>query len=219
LKKEQRRCAAVNIGIIGSGNMGSGLGKIWARKGHQILFSYSRSQEKLISLAASVPNAKAATPAEAAGADVVLLAARWSDVPDAIRQAGSLAGKVVIDCTNPLKPDLSGLMLGCTTSAAEEISGMAPGAKVVKAFNTAFSQVYQEDNRLFGSRRVSMLYCGDDAKAKSVVSKLINDVGFGPVDCGPLSSARYLEPLAMLVITLGYSLNMGTNFAVSLIRR
>jgi hypothetical protein len=209
----------MKIGIIGSGNMGSGLGKIWAKKGHEVIFSYSRNQEKLAGLAASVLHAKAGTPAEAAHADVILLSVRWPDLPDALRQAGSLNNRIVIDCTNPLKPDLSGLELGHTTSAAEEIARMAPGAKVVKAFNTAFAQVYEEHSRLFGSRRASMLYCSDDAEAKSVVAKLITDVGFDPVDCGPLSAARLLEPVAMLMITLGYSMKMGTNMALDLIRR
>ncbi|MBI5075937.1 MAG: NADPH-dependent F420 reductase [Nitrospirae bacterium] len=209
----------MKIGVIGSGNMGSGLGRIWAGKGHEIIFSYSRSQEKLSSLAASAPNAKTGTPAEAAQAEVILLSVRWSDVPDALKQAGSLNGKIVIDCTNPLKPDLSGLELGHTSSAAEEIARMAPGAKVVKAFNTAFAQVYEERSRLFGSRRASMFYCGDDAEAKSAAARLITDVGFDPVDCGPLTSARLLEPVAMLVITLGYGMKMGTNMALDLIRR
>jgi predicted dinucleotide-binding enzyme len=210
----------MKIGIIGSGNMGGGLGRIWARKGHSVIFSYSRSAEKLNSLATSLPHAKAGTPAEAASqSDVILLSVRWIDVPDALRQAGDLSGKTVIDCTNPLKPDLSGLALGCTTSAAEEVAKMLPGARVVKAFNTAFAQVYQEETRLFGSRRVAMFYCGDDTEAKSIAARLINDVGFEPVDSGPLTSARYLEPLAMLMITLGYGLGMGTHIAYDLIRR
>jgi len=210
----------MHIGIIGCGNMGGGLGRIWAMKGHTVMFSYAHSREKLAAIASSVPHASAGTPAEAAaGSDVILLAVRWSDAPDAIRQAGTLNGRIVIDCTNPLKPDMSGLALGYTTSAAEEIARMAPGARVVKAFNTAFAQVYQEDNRLFGSRRVTMFCCGDDAESKIMVAKLINDVGFEPVDCGPLTAARYLEPLAMLMITLGYGLGMGTNMAMDLIRR
>lgn len=209
----------MNIGIIGSGNMGSGLGKIWAMKGHSVIFSYARSQEKLNSLAASLPKAKAGTPAEAAQADVILLSVRWPDVPDALKQAGTLNNKIVIDCTNPLNSDQSGLVLGHTTSAAEEIARMAPGAKVVKAFNTAFAQVYEEKSRLFGSRRASMFFCGDDAEAKTVVARLISDVGFDPVDCGPLTAARLLEPVAMLVITLGYGMKMGTNMTLGLIRR
>ena len=209
----------MNIGIIGSGNMGGGIGKIWAKKGHSVVFSYSRSRDKLESLASSVPNARAGTPAEAAQAEVVLLSVRWPDVPDALAQAGTLGGKIVIDCTNPLKSDLSGLSIGWSTSAAEEIAKMASGASVVKAFNTAFAQVYGEATRLFGSRRVSMFHCGDDVKAKTVVSKLIHDVGFDPIDCGPLTSARYLEQVAMLMITLGYGMKMGTNIALDISRR
>lgn len=211
---------SMHIGIIGCGNMGGGLGRIWAKKGHAVIFSYSRSREKLAAMASSVPHASFGTPAEAAaGSEVILLAARWHDVSDAIRQAGPLKNKIVIDCTNPLNPDMSGLALGHATSGAEEIARMAPGARIIKAFNTAFAQVYQEDNRLFGSRRATMFFCGDDADARAAAIKLIIDVGFDPVDCGPLTSARYLEPLAMLMITLGYGLHMGTNIAVDLIRR
>ncbi len=209
----------MNIGIIGSGNMGGGLGRIWAQKGHAICFSYSRSRDKLNDLAASLPNASAGTPREAAQSDILLLAVPWSEVSAALAEAGPLDNRIVIDCTNPLKPDLSGLAVGHATSGAEEIAKMAPGARIVKAFNTAFAQVYQEQSRLFGSRRVTMFYCGDEPEARAVVAKLIMDTGFDPVDAGPLTSARYLEPLAMLMITLGYGLHMGSNIAVDLIRR
>src|SRR5512134_2512082 len=108
----------MNIGIIGSGRMGSGLGMIWARR-NRIYFSYSRDRDKLTSLAKACPDAVAATPAEAtAASEVVLLSVPWPQVADALGQAGSLAVKVLIDCTNPLKPDLSGLVIGHTTSAA-----------------------------------------------------------------------------------------------------
>ena len=210
----------MNIGIIGSGNMGSGLGRIWAKKGHQVIFSYSRSKDKLENLARAVPNARAGTPAEAvASSEIILISVRWADIKDALKAAGPMEGKIVIDCTNPLKEDLSGLAIGHTTSAAEEIARMVPGARVVKAFNTVFAEVYHSNSRLYGSRRPTMFYCGDDSGAKSVVSKLISDVGFEPMDSGPLKSARYLEPLAMLMIQLGYAQGMGTNIAMSLIRR
>lgn len=209
----------MDIGIIGSGNMGSALGRLWAAKGHSVVFSYSRNQGKLDSLAASVPNARAGMPADAAVCGVILLAVRWSSVQDAIAAAGRLEGKIIIDCTNPLTPDLSGLEIGHTTSAAEEIARMVPGASVVKAFNTVFADVYASSSRLFGSRMPSMLYCGDDAAAKTTVSRLIHETGFEPVDAGPLVSARFLEPLAMLMIQLGYGQGMGTNIALSLIRR
>lgn len=210
----------MNIGIIGPGKMGSGLGRIWAERGHRIIFSFSRSQDKLNALARSVKNARSGTPAEAAEAsEVILLSVGWAGVKDAIESAGAMEGRIVIDCTNPLNADASGLVIGLTTSAAEEIAKLVPGAKVVKAFNTAFAEVYHSGSRLFGSRRPTMFYCGDDSEAKTVVSRLILEVGFSPVDAGPLRCARYLEPVAMLMIQLAYGQGMGTDTALSLIHR
>ncbi|GAB4488452.1 MAG: NAD(P)-binding domain-containing protein [Thermodesulfovibrionales bacterium] len=210
----------MKIGIIGSGNMGKGLGTLWAKKGHQVFFSFSRDAEKLRNIAYGAPNATCGSPADAVKAsDVILLSVRWTVVPEAITAAGPLDGKVLIDCTNPLLPDLSGLAIGHTTSAAEEIVKMAPGARVVKAFNTVFAEVYSSPSRLSGSRMSSMFFCGDDPEAKKDVLRLITDVGFQPIDCGGLLSARLLEPLAMLVIHLGYGMGMGTGIGLSLMRR
>ena len=210
----------MNIGIIGAGNLGSGLGNLWAKKGHKIIFSYSRNPEKLEALVRSVPNSSSGTVEDAARqSEVILLSVKWQNVEDAIRAAGPMSGKILIDCTNPLLPDLSGLEIGHNTSAAEEIAKMLSCAKVVKAFNTIFADVYHSDSRLFGLRRPAMFFCGDNAEAKAVVFNLINELGLDPVDAGPLKSARYLEPLAMLMIQLGYSQGMGTNIAMSLIRR
>jgi len=200
--------------------IGSGLGKIWAEKGHLVLFSFSRDPEKLKALAGSLQNAVAVTPAEAVQkSDVVLLSVRWENVGDAIKAAGPLDGKILIDCTNPLNHELTGLEIGRSTSAAEEIAKMAPGAKVVKAFNTVFADIYHSDSMLSGSRMLTMFYCGDDHDAKMAVVQLIRETGFEPVDAGPLRNARYLEPLAMLLIQLGYGQGMGTNIALNLIRR
>jgi len=210
----------MNIGIIGSGNIGSGLGKIWAQKGHKVMFSFSQNQEKLKALAVADQNSSAGSPAEAVQhSEVLLLSVRWETVVEALKAAGPLQEKILIDCTNPLKPDLSDLALGHTTSAAEEIAKMAPGAKVVKAFNSVFADIYHSESRLFGSRMPTMFYCGDDDGAKPTVVRLIRETGFEPIDAGPLKSARYLEPLAMLMIQLGYGQGMGTNIALSLIRR
>lgn len=210
----------MKIAVIGAGNMGSGLGRIWAEKGHQVIFSFSRDMARLRTLASSLPNAAAASPAEAvAQSEIVLLSVRWGNAEEAVRAAGSLRGKILIDCTNPLSPDLSGLAVGNTTSGAEEIAAMAPGAHVVKAFNTVFAETYHTNSRLFGSRLLTMFFCGDDREVKTTVEKLIKDAGFNPVDAGPLKAARYLEQLAMFVIHLGYNQGMGTNIALHLIRR
>ena len=210
----------MNIAVIGSGRMGSGLGTIWAHKGHHVFFSFSRDPRKLGTLANVTPHCRAGSPSEAAASsEIVLLSVGWAMVDEALKATGGLDGKVLIDCTNPLKPDLSGLAVGLETSAAEEIQARVSGARVVKAFNTVFAEVYHSETRLFGSRRPTMLFCGNDPGAKSTVSKLIIETGFEPVDAGPLSSARYLEPLAMLMVQLGRKQGLGTNIALNLIHR
>ena len=209
----------MNIGIIGSGNVGGTLGMVWAGRGHQILFSYSRDPKKLEGLVASAgTNASAGSPAEAAQfGEVVALAVPWPAVDDALQAAGSLAGKILIDCTNPLKGDLSGLEIGHTTSAAEEIARRAPGARVVKAFNSIGAA--NMANPVFGAQRASMFFCGDDAAAKTMVARLLEEIGFEPVDAGALVIARLLEPLAMLWIHLAYGRGMGPDFAFKLVQR
>jgi len=210
----------MKIGIIGAGNMGSGLAKIWTERGHEVMLG-SRDPKKASETAAGIGGgAKGGSIKDAASfGEIVLIATPWSAAADAIQSAGSFEGKIVIDCTNPLEPDMSGLVIGRTTSAAEEIAKMAHGGKVVKAFNTVFAQIYHSPSRLFGSRRPTMFFCGDDEGTKTIVKKLITETGFEPVDAGPLSSARYLEPLAMLMIQLGYGQKMGTNIALSLMGR
>ena len=210
----------MKIGIIGSGNVGSALGKIWGKNGHEIRFS-SRNPEKLKDLAESIgKNASYGLPEEASKfGEVIALAVPWGQAENAIKSAESLEGKILIDCTNPLKPDYSGLAVGGTTSAAEEVARLAPGAKVIKAFHTTFAALMQSESRMFGSINPTGFYCGDDAAAKAVVANLIQETGLEPLDVGPLANARYLEPLAMLMINLGFAQKMGTNIAIKLLRR
>ena len=210
----------MKIGIIGSGNVGSALGKIWAAKGHKVMFS-SRHPDKIKALAESAgKNASFGLPAEATKfGDVVALAVPWSQAENALLSAGSLEGKILIDCINPLKPDYSGLAVGLTTSAAEEDAKVAKGAKVVKAFNTTFAALMASESRMFGDTPPTGFYCGDDAAAKAVVSDLIKDTGLDPVDAGPLEMARCLEPLGFLMIDLGFNQKMGTNIAIRLLKR
>jgi predicted dinucleotide-binding enzyme len=179
----------------------------------------ARAPDPLQLLAASAgPNARAGSPAEAAQfGEVVVLAPPWPVVGDALQAAGSLADKILIDCTNPLKSDLSGLEIGHTTSAAEEVARRVAGARVVKAFNSIGAA--NMANPVFGSQRATMFFCGDDAAAKSTVARLVEEIGFEPVDAGALAIARLLEPLAMLWIHLAYARGMGPDFAFKLIRR
>ena len=206
----------MRIGILGSGLMGAKLGTIFARAGHEVVFSYARSQQKLARLAREAgANAKAGTPREAAeGADVVLLAVHWSRVDDVLKQAGDLSDKVIVTCSLPMNEDNTALIVAHTSSGAEMLARKLRRSHVVSAYNTVPSEV------LFGvfenrkkSRRPSLIYCGDDAKAKSVAASLIRDTGFDPIDAGPLSVARYTEPFALLIAELAYGGKGGPELA------
>jgi 8-hydroxy-5-deazaflavin:NADPH oxidoreductase len=209
----------MNIGVIGSGHMGAGMGKIWAAKGHTVCFSFSNDPGKLRSAAdAAGPNARAGAPAEAAAfGDVVLLAVPWGSVAEALRAAGAMKGKVLFSCVNWLKPDFSGLAVGTTTSAAEEIAKLAPGAKVVEAI-PPMAQILAADSRRLAGQQISTFYCGDDADAKKRVAELLHDLDLEAVDAGPLTSARHIEPAGMLVVQLGYGMGMGPNIGMKLLR-
>ncbi|MBW4422617.1 MAG: NAD(P)-binding domain-containing protein [Myxacorys californica WJT36-NPBG1] len=143
----------MKIGIIGAGSMGSGLGKFWAQKGHQLMFSYSRDATKLQKVAEAIgSNATIGTPTEAVQfADVVLLSVPYGVIQDALQAAGSLDGKILFSCVNALLPDMSGMAAGTTTSAAEEIAKLAPGARVVEAL-PLFAEVLNSPSQRFGDQ-------------------------------------------------------------------
>jgi hypothetical protein len=153
----------------------------------------------------------------AASGEVIVLATPWPAAKDAIKAAGSLAGKVVVDCTNPLKPDFAGLAFGYTTSGAEQVAEWAKGAKVFKAFNQTGFNIMADPT--FDGRRAVIFVCGDDAAQKPTVLKLATDIGFEAIDAGSLVIARLLEPYGMLWIHLAYAQGMGRNFAFVLHRR
>ncbi len=206
----------MRIGILGSGLMGGKLGTIFARAGHQVVFSYARSNEKLKKLARDAKgNARAGTPKDAAqNADALLLAVHWSRFDDVLKQAGDLSSKVVVTCSLPMNDDDTGLVIAHTSSGAEELAKMIPTARVVSAFGTVPSEVLFD---VFEARRKagrpSLAYCGDDKKAKAVAVELIRDVGFEPVDAGPLRIARYTEPFTLLVAQLAYEGDRGPEMA------
>ena len=206
----------MRVGILGSGLMGGKLGTIFARAGHEVVFSYARSEKKLKTLAHDAGGkARAGTPGEAAQqADALLLAVHWSRVDDVLKQTGDLAGKVIVTCSLPMNDDDTGLVVAHTSSGAEKLAQRIPNARVVSAFNTVPSEV------LFGvyearrkATRPSLVYCGDDSRSKRVAAELIRDVGFDPVDAGPLRIARYTEPFALLVAELAYEGKGGTELA------
>lgn len=204
----------MRIGILGSGLMGAKLGTIFARAGHDVVFSYTRSREKLNKLVRDA-GAKAGTPAEAASqADALLLAVHWSRIDDVFEQAGDVSGKVIVTCSLPMNDANTELVVAHTSSGAEALAKRVPKARVVSAFNTVPSEVLFD---VFESRRKvarpSLVYCGDDAAAKKIAAKLIHDAGFDPVDAGPLHVARYTEPFALLVAQLAYEGSEGPELA------
>jgi 8-hydroxy-5-deazaflavin:NADPH oxidoreductase len=206
----------MRIGILGSGLMGGKLGTIFARAGHEVVFSYARHREKLERLARDAGgNARAGTPAEAArDADALLLAVHWSRVDDVLKQAGDLSGKVILTCSLPMNADDTGLVLGHTTSGAEELAKKVSEARIVCAFNTVPSEVlFGVFEARDGADRPSLVYCGDDEGGKETAAGLIRDAGFDPVDAGPLWIARYTEPFALLVAQLAYEGERGPALA------
>lgn len=197
----------MRIGILGSGLMGSKLGTILARAGHDVIFSYSHDPAKLEDLARKAGDkARAGSPREATeNADALLLAVHWSRVDDVLGQAGGLPGKLLITCSLPMSKDDSHLVVGLTTSGAEELAKKVPDAHVVSAFSTAPSEVMFAVHEAKGKGDPpDLLYCGDHAAAKNTAAKLIEDVGFNPIDAGALSSARFIEPYSLLVAQLAY---------------
>src|SRR5574341_266928 len=186
--------------------MGVALGRLWLEAGHWVTFSFSRDPARLQRLARkSGPRPRAAPPKDAVrGANVVLLAVLWRQVAPALRAAGSLRGKVLIDCTNPLTPSDDALAVGLRISGGELVAKRASGARVVKAFNTIPAELLRAGTAVL-REQPAVCFCGDHAAAKRVVARLIRQIGFEPVDCGRLMTARYLEPLAMLVAELAYN--------------
>jgi 8-hydroxy-5-deazaflavin:NADPH oxidoreductase len=210
----------LKIAILGTGAVGAALGARWAQAGHTIVFGSRQPQsEKVLEVVEQCgSSACALSPAQAmADAAAILLAVPWPVAQTTLAEQGDFRGRTLIDCTNPLLPDLSGIELGHSTSAAEQVAAWAPTARVVKAFNTASVRVMNDPR--FGEHAATMFYCGDDAAAKAIVRQLIADVGFDPVDAGQLASARYLEPLAMLYIHLAFKQGWGSNCAFKMMKR
>jgi predicted dinucleotide-binding enzyme len=192
----------LKIGIIGKGNVGTALAVGLSRGGHEIKHGHRDPRE---------PVAEAAEWGE-----VIILAVPYSSVPDAAKAIGSAAdGKTLIDVTNALGPDMQ-LAVGFTTSSAEELQKILPKAYVVKAFNTVFAQ--NQSTAKVDSEQLTLFIAGDDPKAKQTVMQLGKDIGFDPIDAGSLQVARYLEPMGMLMINLGYNLGMGANIGLKLVR-
>lgn len=162
-------------------------------------------------------HAKALAPADAITAgQVVVNALPWPAVKDVLSSL-NLRGKILLDATNPLLPNLAGLEVGTTTSGAELVAQWAPGAQVVKIFNsTGFANMADP---CYHGQPVPMFYCGDDAESKTIAASLAKEIGFAPVDAGPLTNARLLEPLALFWIWLAHPGGLSRDFAFQIVKR
>lgn len=182
----------MKIGIIGSGHIGANVGKLLARKGHKIYFSFSHDQQKLEKLAVEAGNdSKAASLYDAVMcSDVVLFSPPWTQVDKALAGMGEIGGKILIDTTNPYNEDMSVQRFPEDDSSSEHIAKKMPHATVVKAFNTLPAQTLLDKT----GQGLAMFYSGDDHVAKQTVAELITDCGFVPVDAGTLHDGRLQEP-------------------------
>lgn len=207
----------MRIGIIGMGSVGSALGRRWAEAGHEVTFGVRDPGNSEKQAAAKSMNATLGPVCAVAATDAVLLAVKWAAVPDALKEAGDLAGRVLLDCTNPVNADFTDLTLGHDTSAGEQIAAMAPRARVVKIFNTNGARNMADTN--YGQHKVSMFYAGDDSAANRLAAGLAAEIGFEPIELGPLKYARLLEPLAMSWIVLARHRGFGRDFAIDVVRR
>lgn len=215
----------MNIGVVGCGGMGTGLGQAWARAGHRVMFSHSRDPNKPAALAAEVPNASAGTVPEAvAFGDAVLLAVNYAGLKVVAEQiADRAAGKPVITCVSGLRPDFAGNTVGLATdltvSVAEQVAGRLWGALVVEAFNVTFAEIIAGGTDGFGDHRPTVFLCGDDAAAKGVAAGLVADAGFEPVDAGRLKVARTLETLATAWVQFAVAANLFPEAGLRCLRR
>lgn len=188
----------MKVAIIGSGSVGTALATSIIRAGHEVTIAAKHPQRARAAAEASGATSADSNLAAVEGADVVILAVPYAGAAEdvATEIAGAVAGKTVIDTTNPMRPDFSGLATD-GSSAAEEFQKLLPDAKLVKAFNTIFAS-----NQANPTRAVDGYVAADDEKAKQTVISLVESMGFTPLDVGPLSSARFLEGMAFINIGL-----------------
>ncbi len=185
----------MKIAVIGNGNIGLGLASVLTGAGQDVA-AFGRDDD----LAAAV-----------AAAEIVILATPYGAAADIAGKA-EFSDKLVIDVSNPVKDDFSGLQVGHDTSAAEDIAALMPGATVVKAFNTIFAQHYGTGLKI-GGQPLQTFVAADDDAAREKVKHLAEEIGLVPVDAGPLKNARYLEPIGFMNIQLGYVLGRGVEIA------
>jgi predicted dinucleotide-binding enzyme len=191
----------MKIAVIGTGEVGGTLGKLWAANGHSICFgSRDPDSARVRALVKTAgPRARAASSKEAAAfGDLVVLATPWPATRASIKACGPLRGKKILDCTNPFNDKTMEVKLDGPTGAAQ-VARWAGTQRVVKGFNTIGANLFGHPK--FGGQKLTMYLCGDPG-VKRVVRRLAEQLGFEVADCGPLKKARLLEALCGLWVTL-----------------
>lgn len=191
----------MKIGIIGAGRIGGALGEAWTKAGHDVVYGVRSGSED--------PGRRVTIAEAASHGEVVVLAVPWSAAREAVTEAGDLAGKILVDCTNGGSDENS--------SGAKKIASWVPAARVVKSFNQAGFETLQQP--AYDGHAAVTFAAGDDMEAKQTVSSLGRDVGLDMIDAGTLANAGLLESLASLWIQLAFRQGLGRGFAFGLLRR
>jgi predicted dinucleotide-binding enzyme len=210
----------MRVGIIGIGNVGSTLGGLWSRCGHEVVFGARDPKSSRVEfLVQECGNgAQALTVREVlTSTSVILLAVRWDDIPNVVAEADDLSGCTLIDCTTPMERKTHKPLLDWNESVAERLAKNSKGAAVVKCFDTTGVEVMEAP--VIQGIRASLFLCGDDEKSKKPVRKLAEDIGFECIDVGPLSASRYLEALSSFWVFLAFERGFGEDFSFKLLRR
>ncbi|WDE08473.1 NAD(P)-binding domain-containing protein [Thalassomonas viridans] len=196
------------IAIFGFGNVGQKLATLFSEAGKTVVI-YSKDGQS------GRDRYKSASYSDGVRAvDAIALAVPYTGIKALLKPlTEELAGKIIIDCSNPLNDDWSPLLLGQETSAAEQIAAAVPQAKVIKAFNTIFADVMAKEHHNRGGLTMTAFIAGDDSAAKNTTLELAAAVGLAPLDVGPLRSARYLEAMAHLNIQIAVGQGGGTQAA------
>lgn len=198
----------MKIAVIGTGNIGAAYARALAEANYEVIVG-DRDPGKAAALAQEI-GAKAEADGTAAAlnhAGLVILALPYQAIASVLAEAGDLSGKVLVDVSNPISADFKDLVVGLTTSAAEQTQASAPTAHVVKAFNTIFAGLVPAQAR--AGRKLQVFVAGDDATATAQVREVAQALGFVAVDAGPLRNSRFLEPLGMMNIQFGFFLGAG----------
>ncbi len=208
----------MKVSILGTGKMGSAVGRQLAAAGWDIVYG-SRDPDANKGKYAEFENITVTTyPDAAAASDTVLIAVPWAYALDLLQTlANPLKGKIVVDMTNPLSPDISYLVVGGADSAAERVSAQLPESQVVKAFNAITADNFPTPSA--SGEPAQVFYCSDHDEAKQAARQLIEATGYVPKDCGALSNARYVEAMAMLWLQLAFWEDKGSEWAFKIVEK